>query len=291
MLLSELLDAIEEKKTFYFRDIEVSGLAYDSRETGPGEAFFCIKGLVTDGHQYIRNAVKNGAAVIFVEREPDEDIEDIIFIKVPDTRYALARCSSKFYGDPSRKLILVGITGTNGKTTTTYLVKSLFDCAGYKTGMIGTIENYIGDKSEEVTRTTPESLDLQRLLGRMVEAGVEMTVMEVSSHALELHRAASCDFDVVVFTNLTQDHLDFHLSLEDYFMAKRKLFIGKEYGAGRVALLNTDDHFGRRLKNETDIESRSYGVYQEADYRAADVDTGPKGSRFKVVIENGFLDV
>ncbi|MBN1288057.1 MAG: UDP-N-acetylmuramoyl-L-alanyl-D-glutamate--2,6-diaminopimelate ligase, partial [Actinobacteria bacterium] len=162
MLLSEMLDAVEERKITRFRDMEVSGMAYDSREIKPGQAFFCIKGLVTDGHLYIKDAVKKGADVIFLEREPDEEIEDVVLIKVPDTRYTLARCSSKFYGDPSKKLILVGITGTNGKTTTTYLVRSIFNKAGYKTGMIGTIENYIGDKPEAVTRTTPESLDLQR---------------------------------------------------------------------------------------------------------------------------------
>jgi UDP-N-acetylmuramoyl-L-alanyl-D-glutamate--2,6-diaminopimelate ligase len=284
MFLNEILDIIEEKKVTGPTGLEVAGLAYDSRVVEEGDAFFCIKGLVSDGHLFAGQAVSRGAKALFVERELDfEPPEGVAVIKVPDTRHALANSAAFFYGYPSEQLKLVGVTGTNGKTTTGYLIESIFKKAGYVAGLIGTVENHIGDAVEPVTRTTPESLDLQRLLHRMVTSGVEAVVMEVSSHALELHRVSGCRFDVVVFTNLTQDHLDFHISFEEYFGAKKRLFEGEDFGAGRVAVINLDDPFGKRLLEETEIPSRSFGIRPEADVRAGEVVISSTGNTFELV--------
>ena len=284
MRLEELLDIIEEKRISGPKDIEVKGLAYNSKEVQAGNAFFCIKGLVTDGHLFAADAAERGASVIFLERDLDVEVpESIVRVKVPDTRQALALCAARFYGSPSKKLRLIGVTGTNGKTTTGFLVENVFKKAGMTTGLIGTVENHIGDIIEHVERTTPESLDLQAFLRRMVDAGVEVAVMEVSSHALELHRVSGCAFEVVVFTNLTQDHLDFHLSIEEYFGAKKRLFEGEEFGVQRTAVINYDDAFGRRLLHETPQPTRSYGMDEKADVSAIGVDITPTGNRFEIL--------
>jgi len=283
MLLSELLRNVEEKRIAGFRDVDVSGLAYDSRLLEPGQAFFCIKGLVTDGHLYASDAVSGGASVLFAEREPEGDVgREVVVVTVPDTRRTLAACSVRFFGEPSSEMKLVGVTGTNGKTTTAFLTESVLGEAGFATSLVGTVEMHIRGKVEPVTRTTPESLDLQRLFRRMVDSGVEVAVMEVSSHALELHRVDCCEFDVVVFTNLTQDHLDFHISLEEYFAAKRRLFEEGEFGRGRTALVNIDDWFGKRLFQETSLPRRSFGIDSLADVRATDVEVLPSGNRFNL---------
>jgi UDP-N-acetylmuramoyl-L-alanyl-D-glutamate--2,6-diaminopimelate ligase len=292
MQLRELLDILDEKKTAGPLDTEVSGLAYDSRVVEEGDAFFCIKGLVTDGHLYAADAVSRGASVLFVEREPEGELDtEVVVVTVPDTRYAMANLASGFHGNPSKKLKLVGVTGTNGKTTTCYLVESILKRAGFVAGLIGTVENHIGDTVEPVKRTTPESLDLQRLLKRMVDEGVQAAVMEVSSHALELHRASGCDFDVVVFTNLTQDHLDFHISIEEYFGAKRRLFEGDEFGAGRRAVVNLDDEFGRRLLEETDLPTSSFGLDPSADVRADRVRISSEGNHFTLAYQNREIEM
>jgi UDP-N-acetylmuramoyl-L-alanyl-D-glutamate--2,6-diaminopimelate ligase len=292
MYLEELLETIDEKNLEGSRDLEVTGLSYDSRLVEPGQAFFCIKGLVTDGHLFVGDALERGARVLFVEREPEDEVPpEVTLVLVPDTRLALAHCSSRFYGDPSGHLKLVGVTGTNGKTTTTFLIENIFKEAGLATGLIGTIENHVREAVEPVTRTTPESLDLQRLLRRMVDEGVEVVAMEVSSHALELHRASGCSFDVVVFTNLTQDHLDFHISLEEYFGAKRRLFEGDEFGPRRTAVINFDDVFGRRLIEETSQPSRSFGIEEKADVSARGVKVSARGNRFELVFAEESIPV
>lgn len=292
MRLEELFGSVEEKRIAGGRDLEVAGLAYDSRRVEPGCAFFCIKGLVTDGHLFIGDAVERGARVVVIEREPDEDIPaDVTTVRVPDTRLALALCSSRFYGEPSRKLELAGITGTNGKTTTTYLVENIFIEAGRKTGLIGTVENHVAGAVEQVTRTTPESLDLQRLLSRMADGGVETVAMEVSSHALELERVSGCDFEVVAFTNLTQDHLDFHISLEEYFGAKKRLFQDPGFGEDRVAVVNSDDEFGRRLLADTSLRKVSFGLGEQADVRATGLSVSAGGNRFELAMKGGSFPV
>ena len=290
MLLSEILEPIEEKRVSRRGDTEVAGLAYDSRAVGKDFAFFCIKGLVTDGHLYAAKAAATGASVIFVEREPEEELpEEVFVVRVPDTRLALALCSAEFYGHPGGRLKLAGVTGTNGKTTTAYLIENVMKETGLETGLIGTIENHVAGRVEPVTRTTPESLDLQKLLARMVDEGVGCTAMEVSSHALELHRAAGCTFETVVFTNLTQDHLDFHLSIEEYFGAKRKLFEGEDFGADRVAVINEDDFFGQRLLGETGLRKVSFSIDSDSDVRALDVEVTPGGNVFTLKHPGGSL--
>ncbi|MBU1670172.1 MAG: UDP-N-acetylmuramoyl-L-alanyl-D-glutamate--2,6-diaminopimelate ligase [Actinobacteria bacterium] len=292
MRLSELLEALEEKQVTGLGDPDITGLAYDSRSVEPGRAFFCIKGLVTDGHLYAGKAIERGAVALFVERVPEDGIPgDVVMITVKDTRLALALCSAAYYGRPSDALRLVGITGTNGKTTTAFLLEAILRRSGGRTGLIGTVENHITGQVEPVTRTTPESLDLQFLLRRMVDNGAEYVTMEVSSHALELHRVAGCVFDEVVFTNLTQDHLDFHISLEEYFGAKRRLFSEEEFGADRRAVINTDDSFGARLRRETALPTLSFGLDPAAEVRAQDVVVTPHGNRFRVEHSGGAIEL
>lgn len=292
MRLEELFEDIEEKRIEGRRDLEVSGLAYDSRQVEPGGVFFCIKGLVTDGHLFIGEAARRGAGAVVIEREPDEEIPgDITTVRVSDTRLSLALCSSRYYDEPSGKLELVGVTGTNGKTTTAYLVESILRADGRVTGLLGTVENHVAGAVEPVTRTTPESLDLQRLLARMVDSGVSAVAMEVSSHALELERVNGCRFRVAAFTNLTQDHLDFHISLEEYFGAKSRLFRDAGFGEQRAAVINADDEFGRRLLADTVLRKTSFGLGRDADVRARDVLVTPSGNRFELVMPGATFPV
>lgn len=283
MRLDALLEAVDEKKITGRTAIDITGLAYDSRLVEPRNAFFCIKGLVTDGHRHAAEAVERGAAAVFIERSLEfEPAEEVVLVRVPDTRSALAFCASGFYGEPSRELKIVGITGTNGKTTTAYLVENACRQAGVATGLIGTVQYRVRDKVEPVTRTTPESLDLQKLLRRMADEGVKVVAMEVSSHALELHRVSGCEFDVVVFTNLTQDHLDFHISLEEYFGAKRRLFTSEAFGPSRSAVVNVDDPFGARLFAEIGLERLGFGIDNPADVRGTCVRVSSAGNSFGI---------
>lgn len=225
----------------------VRGLAYDSRRVCPGDLFVALRGAVTDGHDYLAQARALGAVAFVVETAPANDVAgDLPVVVVPDARRALAPLAARFYGDPASELRLVGVTGTNGKTSTTYLVESILQRAGARTGLIGTVEiRYAGERQPAVN-TTPESLDLQRLLRSMVTLGVEAAVMEVSSHGLELGRVAGCHFAVGAFTNLTQDHLDFHGSMEAYLASKARLF-RDHLAPGGAAVVNVDDPAGARL--------------------------------------------
>ncbi len=265
-------------------DVAVQEIIYDSRQAVPGSLFVAIKGLSTDGHLYIRDAAARGAVAVVMEREA-ETPSGMAWVRVPDSRRALSHLAAAFYGHPARRLKLVGVTGTNGKTTTTHLLAAMYRAAGQRVGLIGTVENRIGERVLPVTHTTPESLDLQRLLAEMLEAGVTTVVMEVSSHALKLHRVADCEFDRAVFTNLTQDHLDFHGTLEDYLEAKESLFRGLAGGvkAGpKYAIINGDDaRAGRIVAASTGINV-TYGFASEADVRAEAVELGPRGSSFVV---------
>ncbi len=233
-------------------DVEISDLAYDSRHVGPGTLFFCVTGLSRDGHEFAGEAVEAGAAALVVERPLELGVPEV---QVADARAAMAPLAAAFWGDPTEDLTVIGVTGTNGKTTTAFLVRHLLEDAGRRCGLLGTVQRVVGGQVEEVERTTPEAIDLQATFRRMAEAGDEACVLEVSSHALVLHRADAIRFDVKVFTNLTQDHLDFHEGMEDYFAAKRLLFTA-EGGAptieleGGVSVVNVDDPYGRRLAEE-----------------------------------------
>lgn len=265
--------------------LEVNGLQYDSRKVCPGDLFFCIRGFQTDGHDYAEQAVNAGAVCVVAERKlslPDE----IVQILVQDSREAMARISANYYGRPAERLRMVGVTGTNGKTSTTYMLKSVFEREGSKVGLIGTIVNMIGDEKLHTERTTPESLDLQALLAHMLDEGVDTVVMEVSSHSLALKRVAGIEFDGAIFTNLTQDHLDFHKDMDDYAQAKALLFAHAKHSA-----VNIDDPYADcMLRNALGKQVR-FGLESSADFMAKDIQLQPQGSRFVLSSEKFRLPV
>jgi UDP-N-acetylmuramoyl-L-alanyl-D-glutamate--2,6-diaminopimelate ligase len=264
-------------------EIEVSGLAYDSRAAGPGSLFFCVPGFRSDGHDFAPKAVAQGAVALICERPLGLGVPEVL---VPDVRAAMGPAAARFHGDPTDSLRVVGITGTNGKTTTAFLVRHLLEAAGIQSGLLGTVKQVVGGVEQEVERTTPEAIDLQAAFRAMLEAGDRACVMEVSSHALALGRAAGIHFACRVFTNLSQDHLDFHPTLEDYFAAKRLLFA--EPGSG-PAIANVDDEYGRRLAAERDCTT--FAVERDADYRARDVDFDLTRSRFTCETPDGTLEL
>ena len=266
-------------------DVEVSGLAYDSRAVGPGTLFFCVRGFRHDGHDHAPDAVRRGAAALVVERTlgVDERVPEVV---VPSARAAMAEAAVRFHGDPTGELDVVGVTGTNGKTTTCFLVRALLEAGGRRCGLLGTVKSVVGGVEREVARTTPEAIDLQATFREMLDAGDRACAMEVSSHALALHRVDGVRFAVAVFANLTQDHLDFHSDMEDYFAAKRQLF---QMGPG-PAVVNVDDPYGRRLAAELP-EVVTFGIDSEADYRATELHTGLAGSTFTALTPDGPFEV
>lgn len=275
MKLSELISSIGID--YNGHDADVRGLAYDSRFVESGFLFTAVPGERFDGHDFIGEAVERGAvAIIAQEKQADID-ERIAQIIVDDARAALAGLANKFYGYPSERLKLVGVTGTNGKTTTAYMLESIFRQAGFKTGLIGTIEYRINGVGCDADRTTPESLDLQRLLAEMVDKGVEVAFIEVSSHSLFLKRIDGCRFCGRIFLNLSRDHLDFHGDLEAYFQAKAGLF-ADSFGSG-LRLVNNEDPYGRRIAADLGKKATTFGI-SAADYRAVDVDLSVSGTSF-----------
>lgn len=260
------------------RDIEITGIVYDSRQTVPGNVFVCIKGYEQDGHKYAKMAEEMGASLIVAQDRIDVDIP---VCYVDDCRKTIARMACRFYDHPSEKFKLVGVTGTNGKTTVTYLLRSILETAGKKVGIIGTNENVIGDKillTKSTTPTTPNSLELQKLFSEMVDEGAEYVVMEVSSHALFLDRVLGCAYEVGVFTNLTQDHLDFHKTMENYMEAKAMLFDISAKGA-----INKDDEYGKKiLKKHENSDILTYAINEEADLVAKNINITSRGVTFDV---------
>jgi UDP-N-acetylmuramoyl-L-alanyl-D-glutamate--2,6-diaminopimelate ligase len=255
--------------------VVVKDLAYDSRKVEPGTLFFCVVGEKADGHEFGARAVEEGAAALVVERELTElEVPQVV---VSDSRAAMAPLAARFYGDPTGELRVVGVTGTNGKTTTAFLVREVLRGADYSCGLLGTVKQIVGGVEKEVVRTTPEAIELQKTFRQMLEGGDEACAMEVSSHAMALHRADAIHFEVAIFTNLTQDHLDFHADMEDYFLAKRKLF---ESGP-KTAIVNVDDPYGRRLAAEFECVTFS-AEGAEADYSARDVSFDASGASFGV---------
>ena len=256
--------------------VEVSALAYDDRQVGPGTVFFCVRGLTRDGHEFARGAVDRGAAALVVDHPLGTGVPEVV---VPDVRAAMAPAAARLAGDPTAALTTVGITGTNGKTTTAFLVRALLEAGGRRTGLLGTVAQIVGGEERDAGRTTPEAIDLQRTFVQMREAGDEACVMEVSSHALELGRADAIHWAAAIFTNLTQDHLDFHPTMEDYFRAKARLFTAAGSAPKVVAV---DDPYGRRLADEHPDALTVAIDAPDARYRATDVRTGLRGSRFVV---------
>lgn len=265
-------------------DTEISGVCYDSRCVKPGDMFYCISGFSTDGNNYAEAAACGGAAAIVTSREhPDLDIPQVL---VDSDRRAMALSSAAFYGTPAAKMRMVGITGTNGKTTTTYMVKRIAERAGLKVGLIGTIRNLIGDEPIHTERTTPESPDLHRLLARMADSGCDLVVMEVSSHSLALDRTFGIPFEVGIFSNLTQDHLDFHGTLDAYLEAKARLF-----AQSSVSIANLDDpHVGLILESAAG-DVRTYSARSTADYSAANINLTADGTQYTLCTAGASLDV
>ncbi|MHC9540617.1 MAG: UDP-N-acetylmuramoyl-L-alanyl-D-glutamate--2,6-diaminopimelate ligase [Vulcanimicrobiota bacterium] len=299
MKLEQLLSTLSGAEIRGNTESEIFSLAYDSRQAQEGCLFFCITGFKMDGHAFAGDAVARGARALCVERDVEVP-EGIAVIKVPDTRCALAAMSACFYDYPSRKLKMIGVTGTNGKTTTTTLISEVMNRSGIKTGLIGTLFIQIGDIVRTSRVTTPESLDLQSILADMVSHGMEAVVMEVSSHALSLGRTSGVSFDRAVFTNLTQDHLDFHHSIDEYFNAKLMLFkeLGQESGQelgqgpgmkpGAMAVLNSDDNRTKEILACLSTPSLTYGtIDSNADFRAEDLSLGSGGAAFRLRTPEG----
>lgn len=294
MLLNDLLKNIAVLNMEGDGSTDIRGISYDSRKVRPGFLFVAVEGFKTDGHNYVGRAVEAGAAAVLVQRmvEVPSGVTRVI---TGDTRKGLAMVSAAFYGSPSRELLLVGVTGTNGKTTTTSLIASIYRGAGKKAGLIGTIANYIGDRKLDVSHTTPESADLQEILRDMVNEGVSVAVMEVSSHALSLERVAGCEFDVAVFTNLTQDHLDFHRDMEEYLEVKARLF--RNIGVGekklpKYAVVNADDPYSASIAEASGAPVVTYGLSEKADVRAVDIKVTGRGCSFTAVSEKyGAIDL
>ncbi len=262
-------------------EVEISGLAYSTDAVEHGSVFFCVPGFKVDGHDFAPQAVERGAAALVCQRPLGLGVPEIV---VDDVRAAMGPAAARFFGDPTAQLRVVGITGTNGKTTTAFLVRSILEHAGTPTGLLGTVTSVVGGVEEPVERTTPEAIDLQRTFRRMLDAGDDAVAIEVSSHALELGRAQGIHFAARVFTNLTQDHLDFHPTMEEYFLAKRRLFVDHP----GPSVVNLDDDYGRRLAGELG-EVTTYAIDHDADYRASGVEFDTAGSRFTVATPEGEL--
>ena len=262
-------------------DIDITDIEFDSRKTGKGSLFFCIKGFETDGHKYAPKAVENGAEAI-VTSYFMEELADVTQVIVEDGRKAMALISANFYGNPSRKLRMIGVTGTSGKTSTTYMLRSILEKAGRKVGVIGTISIVMGDRVIPSEHTTPESKDLQKILADMVDEGIQDVMMEVSSHSLYLDRVYGIEFDGSIYTNLSQDHLDFHKDFEHYFLAKSILFRNT-----RKAVINTDDSYGQRMYDLCTGEKCTFALERDADYRAEEVVYGVEGSTFTLRAPDG----
>ena len=255
MRLDEAITALEPREIVAGAPAELADLAYDAGKVTPGALFFCVRGAKADGHDFAAEAVERGAVALVVERPLDVGVPQLV---VPDSRAAMAVVADVFFGQPTRDLTVAGVTGTNGKTTTAHLMRSILDAAGKRPGLLGNIERRVGNDRRPAVLNTPEAIDLQRLFREMLDAGNESVAMEASSHASALHRLDRTRFAVLVFTNLTQDHLDFHGSMDDYFEAKRRLFAQAD-----AAAVNLGDPYGRRLAEELP-DALTFGVVEGA---------------------------
>lgn len=280
MLLSKIFDNAPE--------IEISGLSIDSRTVKQNEMYFCLEGLVSDGHDFIKDAIEHGAICIVHSRELENMRDGIAYIKVGDVNKTLNQIASKFYGYPSRDLFVFGVTGTNGKSSVASIIKDAYSNHA-PCGYIGTISISYGNITLPPKLTTPDPISIHESLHEMVENGMKAVALEVSSHGLELGRVMSVDFDIAIFTNLTYDHLDFHGTFENYFEAKKKLFTNLKPDG--VAVLNSDDEYFEELLNVTPARCVSYGIQNDADYHADSIKIGTDGSSFVLTHDNMIYEV
>lgn len=274
MQIKNLLENIEYSMLSGKEDIHVNSIQYDSRKVKERDMFFAIEGFNLDGHKFINKAIENGSRVIVIQK-PVEQVEGITYIMVDDSRKALAIAAANYYGNPSKKMKIIGITGTNGKTTSAFMLKAILEEKGYKVGLIGTIANYIGSVEIHTDKTTPESLELQKLFNEMVEKKVDYCVMEVSSHSLELHRVHGIEFSEGIFTNLTRDHLDFHKTFENYFNAKSKLFT-----MSNKSIVNIDDSYGERIVEQVKSNITTYSLEKPSDLKGYNLKLHSRGIEF-----------
>lgn len=291
--LAELAEMLDGSVISGNKDTIITDITQDSREAGPGALFVCVKGAHVDGHRFIPDVIAKGAVAIMTESDiavPD----GITVLRVVDLDSAIKAIVPFFFEYPGKKMRLIGITGTNGKTTTSYLIRDILRKAGYKTGVIGTIRIMIEDEELPVKNTTPDVIALQRTLYRMYQAGIEYVVMEVSSHALAMDRVIGCEFDTAVFTNLTQDHLDYHKTMENYAQAKARLFsLVSQSGqkTGKHVVVNIDDPAGQTMLAAADCQKFTYGVEAKSDLQAKDIQVLPRGAEFSAVTPAGSLDL
>ena len=292
MELSKLLEGVEVRKIIGEARKEIRGIAYNSQKVGKDFLFAAIRGLEADGHRFINEAINRGAEAILLEEGSGVRGRTAIF--VPNSRSALAGIASNFYGNPSASMCLIGITGTNGKTTTTYLMESILKRAGYEVGVIGTINYRYGQKVVPALNTTPESLDLQRILWEMSREGISHVIMEVSSHGLDLDRVFGCQFDGAIFTNFTSDHLDYHQTLERYFQSKQKLFsesLMKSQKTGRFAVTNADDPKGEEIVKGVGLPILRYGLGSSCDFSATELTLTFEGISCRIKTPKGEFDL
>jgi len=294
MKLNELSSVLAAAAIDGAGDVEITGIQVDSREVKPGDLFICLPGHTVDGHDFAAQAAERGAVALVVERKLDIHLPQII---VNDSRFAMAGLANAFFNQPSSRMKIIGVTGTNGKTTTTYLIEKIMNDYGLKTGLIGTIQMRYAGKSFPMPRTTPEALELQRNLNEMAEAGMQCCVMEVSSHALEQGRVKGTDFRTAIFTNLTQDHLDYHHTMEEYRAAKGLFFsrlgnaFPKDEHSRKYAVLNADDEASAYFAKQTAAEVIYYGLGEQADVRASNISITAQGTSFHVDTFRGSTDI
>ncbi|WP_096199256.1 UDP-N-acetylmuramoyl-L-alanyl-D-glutamate--2,6-diaminopimelate ligase [Bacillus sp. FJAT-45350] len=292
MKLDKLTNILQNHKKIGDGNPEISSVEMDSREVTNGSLFICIDGYTVDGHDFIDKAIENGAVAVLAEKEVETTVP---VIRVHDTKRAMAIVANYFYNHPTRSLNLIGITGTNGKTTITHLIEKILRDVGENTGLIGTMYMKIGDEVREVKNTTPESLSLQKAFHEMREKKVDTAVMEVSSHALHLGRVRGCDFNIAVFTNLTPDHLDYHKTMEAYMYAKGLLFaqLGNTYDEGKlkVGILNNDDPASQEYDKMTTAQILTYGIDTKSDVMAKDIKMSAGGTSFVLTTANESIEM
>lgn len=280
MKLKEMLKNMDYEIIKGNDDIDINKIEYDSRKIGEGDLFVCIDGFKVDGHKYAESACNKGAVAIVCSKNLEKYPECTI-IKVKDGRKTLAISASNFYDNPANKLKLIGVTGTNGKTTSTFMIKSILEQAGYNVGLVGTIANFVGSEKIKAERTTPESLELQQLFKNMVDKKIDYCVMEVSSHSLSLDRVCGINFSQAIFTNLTQDHLDFHKTFENYYEAKLKLFKNT-----KNSIINIDDSYGKKVFQDIDGSKITYAASNGADIVAKNIVNHSRGVEFDLYYQN-----